>query len=143
MLTRKKVTLRASKITTLRVPRSLVENPPNFTAEDKRKTFKIPFWLWFPSVILLIFLFSTIFAPQKSDIPDYMTTTNTYKPITPQEPVKVETTNLFVCGNTTSVTEGFCYTLNMFTSSWFGIILFIPIIVILYNMYGTIRRMLR
>lgn len=147
---RKKVTLRASKITSLYVPRSLVENPPNFSQPDKKKPFKIriPFWVWFPLVLFLLFIFSTILTPQKSNIPDYMTTTNTYKPITPIEPVKVEK-NVFMCGsnNRTGTTilliDGMACAFNTIFSNWFGVLLFLPISIIVLGLLNALLKSMR
>jgi hypothetical protein len=130
MLTRKKVTLRASKIT-LNVPE-----------KEKKKQFKIPFWIWLPLFIIGVALFSTLFTPQNTDIPDYMTTKNEYKPITPQsqEIVKVENNNLFVCNDQiSSINDAVCTTLNIF-SSWVGIVLLLPALIILFQIWGGIRR---
>lgn len=140
---RKKTTLRASKI--LRVPRSLVENPPNFSQPDKKQPLKIPFYIWFPLVLFLIFIFSTIFTPHKSDIPDYMTTTNTYTPITPQEPVKTEN-NPYTCGTITtegSWSQAMVCTFTMIFSSWFGVLLFFPFVVIVFGCIIGIWRQMR
>ena len=144
---RKKVTLRASKITSLYVPRSLVENPPNFSQPEKKEPFKIRIPIKFLIIGLCVFLWILfIFLRQSqtsSNIPDYMTTTNEYKPITPQEPVKVETTGLFVCSDTSSSSNIMCNTLYKFFSLCFGVLLFLLISIIVLSLLNGILKSLR